>query len=292
MSPEPAIGELVVRRIPFEFGDDLAPIWNPEHAEWSYMVNGASLVMPYLEPFLIATVRDAAKEIDDEAVLEQARGFASQEGQHFRTHRRYNELLKRNGYPTLELVEANMKRSYDKLRERSLTFRLAYTSGFETMTVGVTDWLVGERVRLFGGADTRVASFVLWHFVEESEHKSVAFDVYQAARGRYWQRVLGVFVGSFHVFWWSRKGTVEMLKVDGRWRSLRSRWRLWKRTAEFFVNVLPVVIRSMSPAHDPRDHADPHWVREWINGYAAASDGPVPLLDTSDAEMPVPFAAA
>lgn len=288
----PTAGELVVRKIPFEFPDDLEPIWKPDHPEWSHMVNGASLAMPYLEPFLIATIRDAMKEIDDEAVLDDARGFVAQEGQHFRAHRRYNELLKRNGYPALEGIEADMKRSFERLRDRSLTFRLAYTCGFETMTVGVTDWLVGERVALFGGADTRVASFILWHFVEESEHKNVAFDVYQSARGQYWQRVLGVFTGSLHVFWWSRKGAIGMLKVDGRWRNLRSRWRLWKRTAAFFAAILPVVVRSVLPSHDPRNHSDPAWVREWIAGYATNDPESTPLLDTSDPDIPVPFPLA
>jgi len=285
----PTERELVIRKIPFEFPDDLQPIWNPDQPEWSHMVNGGSLAMPYLEPFLIATVRDAMVEIDDERVLDDARGFIAQEGQHFRAHRRYNELLKRNGYPSLEGVEADMQRSFARLRNRSLTFRLAYTCGFETMTVGVTEWLVGERTKLFGGADTRVASFVLWHFVEESEHKNVAFDVYQAARGQYCQRVLGVLAGTLHVFWWSRKGAVEMLKVDGRWRNVQSRWRLWKRTAEFVTAVLPVVARSMLPSHDPRHHDDPRWVREWIDGYATAEDNSVPLLDTSDRDIPVPF---
>lgn len=120
----------------------------------------------------------------------------------------------------------------------------------------------------------------------------MAFDVYQSARGQYWQRVLGVFTGSLHVFWWSRKGAVEMLKVDGRWRNPKARWRLWKRTGSFFAAVLPVVLRSALPSHDPRDHADPRWVRDWIAGYATTQGDSVPLIDTSDDNMPVPFAMA
>ena len=141
MSDIPAEGELVIRKVPFEFDDDLDPVWNPGQREWSHMVNGASLTMPYLEPFLIATLRDATKSIDDEAVLEEARGFMGQEAQHYKTHRRYNELLKANGYPELAEVEEDMKRGYEKLRTRSLTYRLAYTAGFETMTLGVTTGL-------------------------------------------------------------------------------------------------------------------------------------------------------
>ncbi len=290
MTAIPKEGELVVRRIPFEFPDDLEPVWSPGQREWSHMVNGASLVMPYLEPFLISTLREASKEIRDEAVLEEAAGFMAQEAMHYKTHRRYNELLKSSGYPALSDVEADIKRGYDKLRKRSLPYKLAYSCGFETMTLGVTNWLVSERTKLFGDSDTRVASFIMWHFVEEAEHKRAAFDAYQAARGQYWQRVLGVFAGSLDVFRWSRRGTISMLKADGQWRSLRSRLRLWRRTAEFFAAILPGLLKSTLPGHDPRDDPDPQWVRDWIAGYALSDGEAIPLIDTTHPGMPVPFA--
>lgn len=287
--PQP--GELVVRRIPFEFPDDLDPVWNPSHREWSHMVNGASLTMPYLEPFLIHTLREAITCIDDDAVTADAKDFIAQEAQHFKAHRRFNELLKAKGYPQLAEIEAAMTRSYDRIKERrSLTFRLAYSCGFETMTLGITKWLTEERQRLFGGSDPRVASFILWHFVEETEHKRVAFDTYQAASGHYWQRVLGVLTGSLHVFVWSRKGTKAMLQADGQWWNLRSRLRLWRRTAEFFAAVVPGSLRSMLPRHSPEDEPDAPWAREWIAGYARTDDtAHVPLVDTDDPDIPIPF---
>ena len=42
--------ELVIRKMPFEFSGDINPHWNPGKREWSHMVNGASLAMPFLEP--------------------------------------------------------------------------------------------------------------------------------------------------------------------------------------------------------------------------------------------------
>lgn len=289
-----------VRRVPFEFPDDLDPVWNEDHREWSHMINGASLTMPYLEPFLIATLREAAGDIDDPAIVEEVAGFVGQEGQHFRTHRRYNELLKTNGYPELAEVEDAMKRSYARIKtKRSLAFRLAYAAGFESMTLGVTKWLIEERVKLFAGADTRVVSFVLWHMVEEVEHKRVAFDAYQAAVGNYWHRSLGVLTGSMHVFLWSRKGCIAMLKADGQWRNPRSRLKLWRRTAEFFAAVIPFALRAMHPRHDPRDEPDPDWVTQWLTAFEAASTSAtsrgiedIVLLDTNHPDIPVPFAGA
>lgn len=280
-----------VRTVPFDFPDEMDPVWNPSQREWSHMINGVSLTMPYLEPFLVATLREAAADIDDPDVLEEIAGFVGQEGQHFRTHRRYNDMLKANGYPELAEVEAFMKASYARMRDRrSLAFRLAYSAGFESMTIGVTRWLVEDRVKLFADSDTRVASFALWHLVEEVEHKRVAFDAYQAAVGSYWQRALGVFTGSLHVFLLARRGCIVMLKADGTWRDPRSRLRLWRRTGEFFANVVPVALRSARPGHDPRDEPDPEWVTRWIAGYDKRPDpDSPPLIDTSDGRLDVPF---
>ena len=69
---------IVVRRIPFAFDEGIDPVWNPAHHEWAHMFNGASLTMPYLEPFLIKTVREAIKHVDDEALKEEVNGFMGQ----------------------------------------------------------------------------------------------------------------------------------------------------------------------------------------------------------------------
>ncbi len=221
--------ELIVRRIPFEFPDDLEPRWNPTKVEWSYMVNGASLTMPYLEPYLIRSVRMALDQIEDPELRAEADDYCAQEGQHFRQHRRFNDLLVAKGYAELRDVEAKMDREYQGfLARRSLRFRLAYAAGFESMALAVGHWLSDERELLFGGSDSRVASLILWHFVEEIEHKRTAFDVYQAVVGNYPLRVFGVFLASFHVMARSRDAYRAMLVRDGLWQDLASRRRLWR----------------------------------------------------------------
>lgn len=287
----PPDAEIVVRRVGFQFPDDLAPLWNARQPEWSHMVNGMSLTMPYLEPFLIRSVAAVIDQISDEQVRAAAQAFVAQEAQHFQTHRRYNELLKRNGYPQLADVESAMQKSYERIeRKRSLKFRLAYTSGFEVMTPDVTRWLCDERRKLFAGSDTRVASFILWHFVEEAEHKNVAFDVYRSVYGGYVYRVIGGVYAPLHLIWYTRRGTVAMLKQDGRWWSPRARIRAWMRLASFLGVVVPGILRGFRPGHDPRDIEDPQWAKDWIAGWAAGPPSKEPpLLDTSHPDVPVPF---
>ena len=281
------------RRIPFQFPDDVQPRWKASDPEFCAMVNGASLSMPYLEPFLIRTVREASAGIDDAFLQASASAFNQQEQQHFQTHRRFNELLKAKGYAELARIEQDMQAYYTRMARKSLRTRMAYTAGFEAMTLGVTRWLVENRVRLFGGGDTRVASFILWHFVEESEHKSVAHDIYGTAfgsgPGAYFARMLGVFHGSLSVMRFSMRGYKAILQKDGLWRSLRSRLRLAAHLGSFVRTVAPYLLRATLPGHHPRREPDPQWVQDWIAGYAANPRDTAPLLDTAHPLMPVPF---
>ena len=285
----------IPRRIPFEFPDDLNPQWHPRDPEFAAMVNGASLTMPYLEPFLIRTMREVVQKVDDEHVGEHGRAFNRQEQFHYQMHRRFNDLLKARRYPELAAIERQMADAYARLSKRSLRARMAYTAGFESMTLGVTKWLVEKRADLFAGADTRVASFVLWHMVEETEHKRVAYDAYQAAfgghPGGYLARMIGVFHGSLDVMFYSMKGYRAILKKDGRWKNLKSRLHLASRLGQFVWHVAPYLLRAALPGHDPRHERDPRWVQDWIAGHRSSASDWLPLVNTADPLMPVPFPA-
>ena len=239
--------DIRIRQIPFEFGP-VNPVWHPSQREWGHMVNGASLAMPYLEPFLNRTMREALKEIDDPELREDINGFVRQEAQHYQNHRRYNEELKANGYPELAEVEETFEKDYERIEKLSLNRRLAYSAGFETMTMGVTEWLINDRSRLFHEADPTISSLVLWHMVEETEHKSVAYDVYQKVCGKYWLRVYGLLHGSLHVGFMSRRAYIAMLKKDGLWNDLSSRIRVWKMVGHFFLKAAPAMLRALRPS--------------------------------------------
>lgn len=286
--------KLEARKIPFEFPDDIKPQWIPNDPELSAMINGASLTMPFLEPFLMRTIREVKKEVRPESKLaSDISGFIAQEGQHYTTHQRFNNLLKLH-YPELEKLEQKMTASYDRLKKRPLRLRMAYTAGFEAMTLGLTKWAVEDRARLFLGSDTRVTSFVLWHMVEETEHKRVAHDAYAALYGggfvAYVVRAFGVFHGSFDVMRFSMQGYKLMLQKDGLWTNLRSRLRLARRLGQFVRHVGPYLLRAALPWHTPYKEKDVQWVLDWLRLYPTLPEGDAPLIDTNDPDMPVPFA--
>jgi predicted metal-dependent hydrolase len=88
------VDDIVIRPFAFEFPDDLDPVWAPTNRVRSLLFNGLSLTMPYLEPFLISTVKEAGAHIDQPELLADIRGFNGQEARHYQCHRRLNELLK------------------------------------------------------------------------------------------------------------------------------------------------------------------------------------------------------
>src|SRR4029077_10378318 len=112
-----------------------------------------------------------------------------------------------------------------------------------------------------------VSSLVLWHFVEELEHKSATYDVYQAVCGGYFYRVYGLLYAAVHTMWRTRQGYVELLKIDGLWGKWRTRWALKKLLFRIFSYLVPVVLRHALPGHDPAKVADPDWLRIWVDAY-------------------------
>jgi predicted metal-dependent hydrolase len=274
--------ELIVRKMPFEFPDEIDPQWNRNKPEWSHMVNGASLAMPFLEPYLIKTMRKACEKIDSEELRKEVKLYMGQEGQHYQQHRKFNDILINHGYEELQDIEAQMKEEFAEFEQnRSLKFNMAYACGFETMALAIGHWLVKDREYLFGGSDTRVASLILWHFVEEIEHKNVAFDAYQAVYGNYWYRIYGTFFATMHVVKFSRKAYQLMLKKDGLWGNLRSRWNLLKMTTRFFgAMALPTLLACL-PGHHPSEVNDPKWCMDWIKTHEE-DDSQLAELDTNN----------
>jgi hypothetical protein len=258
---------ILVRKVQFEFPDDFKPHWNPDDPAVSQLINGTSLLLPYMEPFIIDSIREASKQITDPNLLQEAKAWIGQESQHFMQHRRFNEVLIANGYPQLREREQEIAQEYERLKTRPLKFQVAYTAGFETLALALGHAIIANRAPLFRGADPAVASLWLWHVVEEIEHKNLAFDVYQHVYGDYWYRVYGMLAAMIHLTQLVRGSYKALLKTDGLWGKWKTHWAIQKLTFRLFASALPGIIRHALPWHHPSHVADPTWMREWVALY-------------------------
>lgn len=149
----------------------------------SHVIMAFSSVFPDGEEYFVRSVRNYRDKVTDPALKRQVAGFIGQESVHGREHRVFNERLAQLGYPTKE-YEA-VTRIGLKIRERILPAKsnLAATAALEHFTATLAELvLTSEEIRDLMGADA-VRDLFVWHALEESEHKAVAFDVYKAVGG-------------------------------------------------------------------------------------------------------------
>ncbi len=149
----------------------------------SHLAASLSAVFPDGEDFFVRSVRHYRDQITDPELKRQVAGFIGQEAMHGREHRAFNDRLAELGYPT-KRFESFTKRGL-AIRERLAppVANLAATAALEHFTATLAELVLSnQEVRdLFGNDEVR--NLFLWHALEESEHKAVAFDVYKAVGG-------------------------------------------------------------------------------------------------------------
>ena len=149
----------------------------------SHVVAVLSGLFPEGEDFFVRSVRRYADRVTDPALKSQVAGFIGQEVTHGREHRALNERLAQMGYPTRLVDRFTHNLMIRPDRWFSNRFQLAVTAALEHYTATIAECLLSSPAaqRLLG--DTEVRSVLLWHALEESEHKALAFDVYRATGG-------------------------------------------------------------------------------------------------------------
>ena len=174
---------LTVRQIDFRFSDSIPFQSNPHNPHWSNFVNFITLIAPGFERYFIKAIRQVMPHIKDPAVRADAELFCQQEAQHSRQHLAHMKVLSAH-YPGLDEVRREVTASYERLFEReSMDFHLSYAASVELCFGPLASFLVTHRDALFKGGDPTIASFMLWHLVEEFEHRNSAIDVYNDVVG-------------------------------------------------------------------------------------------------------------
>jgi predicted metal-dependent hydrolase len=155
-----------------------------------HLMAALSSVFPDGEDFFVRSVRTYRDRVEDPVLKRQVAGFIGQESVHGREHRAFNDRLDQLGYPT---------RRYEARTRRGLAFRervaspisnLAATAALEHFTATLAELVLTSEDARHAIGHPAVRDLFVWHALEESEHKAVAFDVYRAVGGSERLRVL------------------------------------------------------------------------------------------------------
>jgi predicted metal-dependent hydrolase len=232
----------------------------------SHIVAMASAVFPDGEDFFVRSVRRYRDRIEDPELKSAVAGFIGQEAMHGREHRALNGRLDELGYPT-KRVERFTKWGLSK-REKYLPpiSNLASTAALEHYTATLAEILLSDPEAQRRIGSPAVLDILLWHAVEENEHKAVAFDVYKAMGGTERMRTVTMdivtigFIGGMLV-----QTAISMLGDRTTWttaevlRSLRRlkgspflRKDVWKRLRDY-----------NRPDFHPNDHDTTELLARW-----------------------------
>jgi hypothetical protein len=232
----------------------------------SHVTAALSSVFPDGEDFFVRSVRRFRDQITDPELKRQVNGFIGQEAMHGREHRAFNDHLAQLGYPTKQ-VERFVKRALG-LRERVLSAKsnLAVTAALEHFTATLAELvLTSEETRRQFGHEA-VQDLFVWHALEESEHKAVAFDVYQAVGGTERMRVWTMNVFRFGFV--AGMSTIVALSLLGDRDAYRPRrlWASWRtvRRSPFLSRDIWLQLKDYNrPDFHPDDRDTTGLVETW-----------------------------
>ena len=261
------MADITVRSMRFSFeGLDL----DRPDAELAQMMPslGLSMTMPYLEPYLIRTMKVALKqidEIDDPQLVQDVRHFSQQEGHHFRNHAELNNQIRASfdqaTADRLRGIEADLEADYQRFsRSKGLRFNVAYAEGFEAMTcagalAAAENGAFDDEVMMPGG------DLWAWHMAEEIEHRTVAFDVFEHLVGSYFYRIAVGTWSQWHYVRYIRRFIGCMTEGLGR--------KLPRVASPMQKAALRRYLRTWSPRYNPANIEVPAGVQDLLARFSS-----------------------
>jgi len=200
----------------------------------THFMNALSILFPEGERFFIRSVLAYRDQISDPKLLREIKDFCAQEAQHTLVHEAMNALAARHGYPVAKL-ESLVRRDLRRFSKRGNTSSaarraaLAMTVCMEHFTAILAFQVLTNAEHTQRGLDPAVQALFKWHALEETEHKGVAFDVYQATNGSPFFLRFAMLISTFFFLLGLFVNLTVLLFKDG---SIR-KWSTWKTGVQF-----------------------------------------------------------
>lgn len=147
----------------------------------SHLLTALSSTFPIGEQFFVHSVRNVRDQVQDPALQAQIAAFIGQEAMHSKAHAEFNDAWRRDDY-NLDRFQAWLARKDSYIKNLHPKIQLAITCAFEHFTALLGGYIL-QHPEVLSTLDDDAMKLWVWHAIEEIEHRSVAFDVYQAVYG-------------------------------------------------------------------------------------------------------------
>jgi len=254
------------RRVSFDFEDISDPFYYRGNSLISAIWATLSASFPAGETEFIHSVKLFEDKITDAKLKQEVKNFAAQEAHHSLQHRQANKWLDERGYNTYKIDRIFKDKMADRAKEWSHERRLARTVVAEHVTAVIAHYALTNPKSMSHFPESFRRLFQ-WHAIEEIEHKSVAFDVYQHCVGdesllrrefrrfSYREFPLNVSMGARY-----------LLKEMGHkvtWKERKVLWRYLFGDEGLISSVRPLYMSFLKKDFHPWDLDDSSLVEEW-----------------------------
>ncbi len=145
------------------------------------------------EDLVIDTARYHRDFIQDPLLKQRVTSLIGQEAIHSKMHEELNDAFLKRGLPVKlfrTLEHYVFAYGFERLPQ---PMKLSLMAAIEHFTAVLAEYMMNHEEIFFRSQDEKQRAIWMWHMLEESEHKDIAFDVYQTLSNNYALRIAGFF---------------------------------------------------------------------------------------------------
>ncbi|OEY92975.1 metal-dependent hydrolase [Acinetobacter proteolyticus] len=224
-----------VRRMDYEF-QDMPKYWCNNEPTFTHYFTGLSTLFPEGESYFVRSVRALRDQVKSNPQLDRDIGaFIGQEAMHSKEHHAFHVSAQQYGLDpeSLEKVTGIILKAIERTFPKK--WNLLMTVGLEHYTAVLVVEMMKNVNELM--TDSTIRNLWLWHSVEETEHKAVAYDMYEYLYGKgldaYIPRVAIFSLSLVLITTFSNVYQVVLMSRDKQLLNLKS----WAKFAGFTVQA-------------------------------------------------------
>lgn len=196
----PARPSVPVRHMDFQFDPDAVDTRFYQDAEFaSAIFESLSIFLTFGEDLVIDTARYHRQFVKNPELKQRVTALIGQEAIHSKMHNAFNDVLAQNRFPVplyRYLADKVFDYGFKRLPHR---LQLSLMAGIEHFTAVLAEYMMEHESVFYDTQDEKQRALWMWHMLEESEHKDIAYDVYQELSGNYPLRVAGFALAAFTI---------------------------------------------------------------------------------------------
>lgn len=271
--------QIKVRRQSFNFASTPKYYFN-NNPLLSYLLTALSLTFPSGERFFVHSVRNVRDRVKDQDLQKEVSAFIGQEAMHSHAHEDFNTFIESLGIDVKPIIKVEYEKIEYAKTKLGHKEQLAVTCALEHFTAIIAQYLL-EHPDFHNQLDPNVAQLWMWHALEETEHKAVAFDVYQqifadqVIRKRVMRIITTTFISRISYL------TIKLLLSDPVGRTQwRQHMAAFKQLKDVLITLLPVYLDYYQNDFHPNQHDSREITRTWRTRLFNEND-PIPELSTT-----------